>query len=216
MLQQYLISIDARLRLRNSTVSVKKETTECLVARNSIIMGCLYKKKSRLFMYILNNTQIYFSDSGRFLCLDAYFGASIHLILFYFSNHGKKIYGKQNQQKCGIYKRHFLYAQLKFVSLIYNKTIKINNDIGKHHHYSVCNGRPFSLLLLFFCTNDFSKTLGSIIMKFSQQIQYNKNLLYFSVGFDDFTSGNINDFVITDIRYVKRGFRDIGPYAFSL
>ena len=37
MLQQYLISIDARLRSRDSTVSVKAETAECLVARDSII-----------------------------------------------------------------------------------------------------------------------------------------------------------------------------------
>ena len=35
MLQQYLISIDARLRSRNSTVSVKAETAECLVARET-------------------------------------------------------------------------------------------------------------------------------------------------------------------------------------
>ena len=34
MLQQYLISIDARLRSRNSTVSVKADTAECLVARD--------------------------------------------------------------------------------------------------------------------------------------------------------------------------------------
>ena len=37
MMQQYLISIDARLRSRNSTLSVKAETAECLVARDSII-----------------------------------------------------------------------------------------------------------------------------------------------------------------------------------
>ena len=37
MLQQYLISIDARLRSRNSTVSVKAEIAECLAARDSII-----------------------------------------------------------------------------------------------------------------------------------------------------------------------------------
>ena len=36
MLQQYLISIDARLRSRNSTVSVNAETADCLVARDSI------------------------------------------------------------------------------------------------------------------------------------------------------------------------------------
>ena len=38
MLQQYLI--DARLRSRNSTVSLKAETAECLVARDSIIAWC--------------------------------------------------------------------------------------------------------------------------------------------------------------------------------
>ena len=31
-----------------------------------------------------------YSDSGRFLCVNAYFGASIHLILFFVSNHGKQ------------------------------------------------------------------------------------------------------------------------------
>ena len=42
MLQQYLISIDASLRSRNSTVhvSVKAKTTECLVARDSIEVSC--------------------------------------------------------------------------------------------------------------------------------------------------------------------------------
>ena len=34
MLQHYLISIDARLRSRKSTVPVKAETAECLIARN--------------------------------------------------------------------------------------------------------------------------------------------------------------------------------------
>ena len=50
MLQQYLISIDARLRSRNSIVSVKAETAECLVARCSQVnvfryddeCGCVY------------------------------------------------------------------------------------------------------------------------------------------------------------------------------
>ena len=37
MQQQYLVSIDARLHSRNSTVSVNAETAECLVARDSII-----------------------------------------------------------------------------------------------------------------------------------------------------------------------------------
>ena len=41
--------------------------------------------KSRIFMYILNN-----SDWGRFLCVNEYFEASIHLILFFVSNHGKQ------------------------------------------------------------------------------------------------------------------------------
>ena len=40
---------------------------------------------------------MYFLDLGRFLCVNAYFGASIHLILFFVSNHGK-----QNRKKCGI------------------------------------------------------------------------------------------------------------------
>ena len=40
MLQQYLKSIDAKLRSRNSAVSVKAETAECLVARDSIIAWC--------------------------------------------------------------------------------------------------------------------------------------------------------------------------------
>jgi len=40
--------------------------------------------------FISIDFQIYFSDSGRFLCVNAYFGASIHLILFFVSNHGKQ------------------------------------------------------------------------------------------------------------------------------
>ena len=68
-----------------------------------------YIKESRLFMCILNN-----SDSGRFLCVNAYFGASIHLILLLFQIMVNKKHGKQ---KSGIYERHFLYAQLKFVGL---------------------------------------------------------------------------------------------------
>ena len=36
-LQQYLLSIDAKLLSRNSTVSVKAETAESLVAWDSII-----------------------------------------------------------------------------------------------------------------------------------------------------------------------------------
>ena len=35
--KKYLISIDARLRSRNSTFSVEAETAKCLVARDSII-----------------------------------------------------------------------------------------------------------------------------------------------------------------------------------
>ena len=50
-------------------------------------------KESRLFMYILNNSDILF-DSGRFMWVNAYFGASIHLILFFVS-----ILGKQNRKK---------------------------------------------------------------------------------------------------------------------
>ena len=57
MLQQYLISIETRLRWRNSTVSVKAETAECLVARDSIKLSRdAYIQESRLFMYILNNS----------------------------------------------------------------------------------------------------------------------------------------------------------------
>ena len=38
---------------------------------------------------VLNKSySLYFTDSGRFLCVNAYFGASIHLILFLVSNHG--------------------------------------------------------------------------------------------------------------------------------
>ena len=40
-------------------------------------------------MYILNNSDILFRF-GRILCVNAYFGASIHLILFSVSNHGKQ------------------------------------------------------------------------------------------------------------------------------
>ena len=47
MLQQYLISIDERLRSSNSTVSVKAETVECLVARDSINIKDVYFEKIR-------------------------------------------------------------------------------------------------------------------------------------------------------------------------
>ena len=45
-----------------------------------------YIKESRLFMYIFNNSDI-LSDLGRFLCVNVYFGTSIHHILFFVSNH---------------------------------------------------------------------------------------------------------------------------------
>ena len=56
-------------------------------------------------------TFIFFSDSGRYLCVNAYFGASIHLILFMVN----KKHGKQKIEKSGIYKRYFLYAQWKII-----------------------------------------------------------------------------------------------------
>ena len=68
---------------------VKAETAECLFARDSINSRDAYIKESRLFMYILNNSDILFRF-GRFLCVNAYFVASIHLILFFVSNHGKQ------------------------------------------------------------------------------------------------------------------------------
>ena len=55
MLQQYLISIDARLRSRNSTVSVKAESAwlhETQLSRNANL------KEWRLFMDMLNNSDI--------------------------------------------------------------------------------------------------------------------------------------------------------------
>ena len=58
-MQQYLISIDARLRSRNSTVSVKAETAECLVAETQLSRDANIKE-SRLFMYILNNSDTLF------------------------------------------------------------------------------------------------------------------------------------------------------------
>ena len=60
MLQQYLLIIDARLRSRNSIVSVKAEKAECLVARDSIISRDANIKEWRLFMYSLNNSDILF------------------------------------------------------------------------------------------------------------------------------------------------------------
>ena len=68
--------------------SVKAETVECLVARDSIVAN-------RDFSCTFCIIQIYFSDSDRFLCVNAYFGASIHLILFFVS---------KPKKKCGIYK----------------------------------------------------------------------------------------------------------------
>ena len=54
-------------------------------------------------MYILNN-----SDSGRFLCVNAYFGPSIHLILFFVSNHGK-----QNRKKVWNLQKAFSLRTMK-------------------------------------------------------------------------------------------------------
>ena len=50
MLQQYLINIDARLRSRNSSVWLH----ETQLSRDANI------KESKLFMYILNNSDILF------------------------------------------------------------------------------------------------------------------------------------------------------------
>ena len=62
--------------------------------------------------------QIYFSDSGSFLCVNAYFRAYQYIFFYFlFQIMVNKKHGKQNQKKCGIYKRNFLYAQLKFVGL---------------------------------------------------------------------------------------------------
>ena len=87
MLLQYLICIDAMLRSRNSTVSVKLSVWlhKTQISRDANI------KESRLFMYILNNSDILFSDSGRFLCVNAYFGVTnYHLILFIVTTHSKQ------------------------------------------------------------------------------------------------------------------------------
>ena len=54
MLQHYLISIDARLRSRNPTVSVKAETAECGCTRQLSRDANTCIKESRLFMYIFN------------------------------------------------------------------------------------------------------------------------------------------------------------------
>ena len=62
MVQQYLISIDARLRSRNSTVSVKAETAECLrKGGDSRVSGCtrlnyrvmLIKERQYILFYFL-------------------------------------------------------------------------------------------------------------------------------------------------------------------
>ena len=37
--------------------------------------------------------------------------------IFLFQIMANKKHGKQNRKRCGIYKRHFLYPQLKFVGL---------------------------------------------------------------------------------------------------
>ena len=48
-------------------------------------------KESRLFSYTFGIIQIYFSDLGRFFCVNAYFEASIHLIIYFFvSKHRKQ------------------------------------------------------------------------------------------------------------------------------
>ena len=49
-------------------------------------------------MYILRNSDLLFRF-GRLLCVNAYFGASKHFILFFVSNDGNKKHGKQNRKK---------------------------------------------------------------------------------------------------------------------
>ena len=66
-------------------------------------------------MYILNNSDILF----RFLCVNTSHTSGHKYILFYFlfQNMVNNKHGKQNRKEFRIYKRHFLYAQLKFVGL---------------------------------------------------------------------------------------------------
>ena len=96
MLQQYFISIDARLRSRNSTVSVKAGQPSAWLHESQLLRDA-YTKESRLFMCTFFIIQIWFSDRGRFLWVNAYFGASIHPILFLFSIKVNKKHGKKNE-----------------------------------------------------------------------------------------------------------------------
>ena len=59
MLQQYFISIDARLRSRNSTVSVKVETAECLVARSLTLASMCF-----LFTLVLDFNTVLCSSTA--------------------------------------------------------------------------------------------------------------------------------------------------------
>ena len=96
MLQQYLISINARLRSRNSTVPVKAETAECLVARDSININ-----ESRLFMYILNNSDILFRFGLISVCKCILRGINTSYFILFQIMVNKK-HGKQKRKKCGI------------------------------------------------------------------------------------------------------------------
>ena len=89
-----------------------------------------YIKESRLFMYILNNSDILF----RFLYVNAYFGVSIHLNLFFVSNHGKK---KKKQKKMGNLLKEFFLRKIKIC-----RFKKIN---GVKYVYCIKHGYKFLL-----------------------------------------------------------------------
>ena len=73
-------------------------------------------KESRLFMYI-DKTLV--SDSGRFLCVNAYFGASIY-ILFYFLFKSRKTRNMENKTEKSVELQKafkFFYSQLICLSV---------------------------------------------------------------------------------------------------
>ena len=73
----------------------------------------MHKYKNRDF----SCTFIFFSDSGRYLCVNAIllWGINTSYFIFCFKFMVNKKHGKQKIEKSGIYKRHFLYAQWKII-----------------------------------------------------------------------------------------------------
>ena len=98
-------NIDARLRSRNLTVSVKSETVDTWLHETHSSRDA-NMKESRLFMYILNNSDILFRFGQISVCkcllrgINTSYFILFYLILFFVPFMVNKKHGKQNRKKC--------------------------------------------------------------------------------------------------------------------